>query len=58
MRFSASPVRDPAGRLTEFGVDPTEGCEVDMDPYAAIEGRDTMLDFAVNRLLQGGTANP
>lgn len=51
VRFSASPVRDPDGNLTEFGVEPTEGCAVDMDPYAAIEGRDTMLDFAVSRLL-------
>ena len=52
IRFSASPLRDPQGRLTEFGVAPTEGCEVDLDPYAALEGRDTMLDFAIARLLQ------
>ena len=52
VRFSASPVRDPQGNLTEFGVDPTEGCAVDLDPYAALEGRDTMLDFAVSLLLQ------
>lgn len=51
VRFSASPVRDPQGRLTEFGVEPTEGCDVDMDPLAALKGRDTMLDFAI-RLLQ------
>lgn len=50
IRFSASPLRDPHGRLTEFGVDPTEGCAVDLDPYAAIEGHDTMLDFAIGRL--------
>lgn len=47
VRFSASPVRDPEGRLTEFGVDPTEGCAVDLDPQAALGGTDTMLDFAV-----------
>ena len=52
IRFSASPLRDPQGHLTEFGVDPTEGCEVDLDPYAALEGRDTMLDFAIARLMQ------
>lgn len=52
VRFSASPVRDPSGILTEFGVTPTEGCEVDMDPLAAIEGHDTMLDFAVSHLLK------
>lgn len=53
VRFSGSPVRDPKGNLTEFGVTPSEGCEVDMDPYAAIEGRDTMLDFAINLLIAG-----
>jgi len=52
IRFSASPLRDPQGHLTEFGVDPTEGCAVDLDPYAALEGRDTMLDFAIARLMQ------
>jgi len=52
VRFSASPVRDPEGHLTEFGVDPHEGCQVDMDPLAALEGRDTMLDFAIDYLLR------
>lgn len=51
VRFSASPVRDPEGNLTEFGVEPTEGCAVDLDPVEALSGRDTMLDFAI-RLLQ------
>lgn len=51
IRFSASPVRDPQGRLTEFGVEPDEGCAIDLDPYAALEGHDTMLDFAINHLL-------
>lgn len=52
VRFSASPLRDPAGNLTEFGVEPTEGCAVDLDPIAALDGHDTMLDFAIDRLLQ------
>lgn len=51
IRFSGSPVRDPEGRLTEFGVDPSEGCAVDLDPVAALAGRDTMLDFAVATVL-------
>lgn len=51
VRFSASPVRDPQGRLTEFGVEPTEGCEVDLDPVEALNGRDTMLDFAIDKLI-------
>lgn len=52
VRFSASPVRDPEGHLTEFGVEPTEGCAVDMDPVQALEGRDTMLDFAIAKVLE------
>lgn len=55
VRFSASPVRDPEGNLTEFGVEPTEGCAVDMDLAAAVEGRDTMLDFAIDYLLSAKT---
>ena len=59
IRFSASPVTDPQGELTEFGVEPTEGCAVDLDPLAALEGHDTMLDFAVKRLLDPtATATP
>lgn len=50
IRFSASPVRDPEGNLTEFGVEPTEGCAVDLDPVEALAGRDTMLDFAITHL--------
>ena len=51
VRFSASPVRDPEGHLTEFGVEPSEGCAVDLDPVEALAGRDTMLDFAVATVL-------
>ncbi len=50
VRFSASPLYDADGRLTEFGVEPTEGCAVDLDPEAALAGRDTMIDFAVGLL--------
>ena len=51
IRFSASPVRDPEGHLTEFGVTPTERCEVDLDPQEALNGHDTMLDFAIAKVL-------
>ena len=57
VRFSASPLRDPEGNLTEFGVAPTPGCEVDMDPQKALEGIDTMLEFAIARLITQQTAN-
>ncbi len=47
VRFSACPMYDAQGICTEQGVEPTEGCAVDLDPAAALQGRDTMLDFAV-----------
>lgn len=50
VRFSASPLYDADGHLTEFGVDPTDGCAVDLDPEAALAGHDTMLDFAISLL--------
>lgn len=48
VRFSASPIYDPEMRLTEHGVDPTEGFNVQMDTTAALDGRDTMLDFCID----------
>ncbi|MCM1504351.1 MAG: S41 family peptidase [Muribaculum sp.] len=53
VRFSACSVLDCKGQSTEFGVDPSPGCEVDLDPQAAVEGRDTILDFAVGYLTSG-----
>lgn len=50
VRFSACSVLDPKGETTEFGIDPTPGCAVDLDPQAALLGRDTILDFAVGLL--------
>ena len=52
VRMSACIVYDSAMNLTEFGIEPTEGCAVDLDPQAAIFGTDTMLDFAINLLTQ------
>ena len=48
---------DGEGNLTEFGVAPTPGCEVDMDPQKALEGIDTMLEFAIARLITQQTAD-
>ena len=53
VRFSASPVRDPEGRLTEFGIEPD--VVVDMNVEDALAGRDTMLDMAVEVALHGGS---
>ena len=53
VRFSACSVLDSKGLTTEFGIDPTPGCEVDLDPQAALNGHDTILDFAISRLTSG-----
>ena len=52
VRFSACPVYDPEGKLTEWGVEPSEGCKIDMDPEAAYNGHDTILDFAISLLAE------
>ena len=50
VRFSACPIYDAEGRLTEHGVDPSPGCAVDLDPMQALDGKDTIIDFAINIL--------
>lgn len=50
VRFSACPVLDAKGLPTEHGVDPSPGCAVDFDPLAAVNGSDTVLDFAIDLL--------
>lgn len=52
VRFSACSILDSEGHTTEFGIDPTEGCHVDLDPQLALQGCDTMLDFAVALLMR------
>lgn len=53
VRMSASPVLDPAGNATEFGVDPTPGCEVDITADDTAAGRDPIIDRAVEILTNG-----
>lgn len=50
VRFSACSILDADRQLTEFGIAPSDGCEVDLDPLKALEGHDTMIDFAVELL--------
>lgn len=50
VRFSACSVLDAKGNTTEFGIDPSPGCEVALDPVAALDGHDTILDFAIDYL--------
>ena len=52
VRFSACSVLDARGNTTEFGIDPSPGCAVDMDPVDTFNGHDTILDFAINLLCQ------
>lgn len=47
VRFSACSMLDPQGISTENGVEPSDGYAVDMNPQAALEGHDTILDFAI-----------
>ncbi len=50
IRFSACSVLDAYGRSTENGIEPSEGCAVDMELEATLDGHDTILDFAVRYL--------
>ncbi|MCM1336095.1 MAG: S41 family peptidase [Candidatus Amulumruptor caecigallinarius] len=50
VRFSACSVLDPAGRPTEDGVTPSEGCEVTIAPEQTAQGIDPILDFAIGML--------
>lgn len=51
VRMSAVSVLDAKGRTTEFGVAPSEGCEVDLDPELALIGIDSMIEKAIEVLL-------
>lgn len=50
IRFSACPILDSKGNLTEFGVDPTPGFEVNITPEQTAMGVDPILDKAIEYL--------
>lgn len=50
VRISACRILDPEGRDTEFGVEPTEGYAVDINPDDTAAGRDPILDTAISLL--------
>lgn len=52
VRFSASPVYDADMQLTEYGIAPTENGQMNMDPEAALDGHDTILDFAISVIVK------
>lgn len=57
VRFSASPVYDCNMNLTENGIAPTEGGDIDMDPQSALDGHDTILDFAIAVIVKNAEEN-
>lgn len=50
VRFSSCSVLDAHKNITEFGIGPSDGCQVDMDMAATLDGHDTILDFAIDLL--------
>lgn len=52
VRFSAAPIYDSAGKLTESGIAPSEGCKVDMDETDRAQGIDTILEKAISVLAE------
>lgn len=52
IRFSSCIITDADGQLTEFGIDPSEGCKVDITDDDVAAGRDTILERAVEVLTE------
>lgn len=50
IRFSACPILNSQGEIIENGIDPTEGCEVHASEEELAEGKDAILDFAIELL--------
>lgn len=50
LRFSACPMLDPEGKLTEQGVTPTQGHEIDCTPEELGRGYDAILEHAIEYL--------
>jgi hypothetical protein len=46
--MSAAPILDANGNSTEFGIEPTQGCAVDISAEDEAAGRDSIIDFAIN----------
>lgn len=50
VRFSACPLLDSKGNVIENGIDPSPGCEVHALPEELAQGKDAILDFAMDML--------
>ena len=45
IRFSACYITDPEGNITEWGVEPSEGCKIDNTPEDIYNQRDAILEL-------------
>lgn len=52
IRFSACSITDAAGNVTEFGVEPSPGCKVDITPEDEARGVDTIIEKAYEVLAE------
>ncbi len=50
IRFSAAPIYDRDGNLTEYGVAPSDGCKTDITETDKLAGKDTILELAFDTL--------
>lgn len=50
VRFSACPILDAEGNVIENGIDPSPGCEVHSPEEELAQGKDAILDFAIDLL--------
>lgn len=50
VRFSACPILDAEGNVIENGIDPSPGCEVHAYEEDLAQGKDAILDFAIDLL--------
>ena len=50
VRFSACPILDAKGNVIENGIDPSPGCEVHSPEEELAQGKDAILDFAIDLL--------
>lgn len=58
VRFSACPILDAKGNVIENGIDPSPGCEVHSPDEELAQGKDAILDFAIDLLKDNPLPHP
>lgn len=58
VRFSACPILDAQMQVIENGIDPSPGCEVHSSEEELAEGKDAILDFAIEMLKDNPLPQP